>query len=150
MTLYDFLVEDTELVIGLFVDKLSESLLYGNESADVVLYGVDDSVIGHSAFDYVECFPRALPGATVNNKVEPLAVVGFHAQECVSILECLFEVEQIFVDIRRFGSADKLHASCPAFCLYLDLGKIKAFSEIEVFSAGINQRVADRLRAAVV
>ena len=69
------LIKYADLIIGLVVDQLTQSVLYISITIYIGFDGIDDTVVGNAAFNYVIPLPWTFALSAINNKVEPFLVV---------------------------------------------------------------------------
>ena len=135
------LIEDADLIIRLVVDQLTQSVFHVCVPIDVGFNSIDNTVVGDTAFNYVIPTPWTFALSAINNKVEPFLVVCIKPFNFAVRWKC----KLVDVDDGLRGFTDCHSSFCPLRCLFVQWRKVKAGTEVQVFSADTDQRAFDNV-----
>ena len=131
------MVQNADLMIGLVINQLSQRSLDIGITVYISLNSINDSVVSYSTLNDIKTLPRLFASPTINDKVEPLLVVSFKALYVIAFRQR----ELISVYYSLFCSSYGLDTHSPFGSLLKQRRKIKAGTEIQVFSADAYQRL---------
>ena len=75
MFVKQFLIKNTDLVVGFQIPQVVQSRVSGYKSGDIHVDGIDDSVIGHTAFDIIIIFPDITTASAFDNEFKPILII---------------------------------------------------------------------------
>ena len=119
------------------VNQLAQRALHIGITVYVSLHSINYAIVCNTALNIVKTFPWLFANPTVNYEVEPLLVVSVKTL-CFAVL---WLREFISVYYCLFCSSNSLNADSPLGSLLKQRRKIKAWTEIQVFSTYVYQRL---------
>ena len=96
MFIYNLLIENAYLIIGLMLREFFQCPLGRHTSTHIIFYRINDPVISYAPFYNIIFHPLPTTIPAGNDKVQPLAVVGLEMQIAILFFNS-FEVEIIYV-----------------------------------------------------
>ncbi len=63
-------------MVGLVINQLTKCMLHICITIDIGFYGINDTIVCHTAFNNVITKPRLLSFSAVNNEVKPFLIVS--------------------------------------------------------------------------
>lgn len=95
MCIYDFLIEDADLVVYLFIQQLAECLICRDYAVLEIFNSVNDIVVRNTTFNDIILFLELTSFSTVNYIFQPFKVISFKYFHTKTIRDYRFKVKII-------------------------------------------------------